>query len=231
MALSTDNAATDIIAAAIPIASSIAFPTSVVTGDALVLAIGQVTTESMTITDISGTVNATGWTLLGSMVDHSATNLRTFVYGKISEGAGTETVTITYGGTYNGMLGVCCISTSAGAITFGQTATVAEYTSSTNLDSNTIDSGANVGGVLAIAFTGGDQSVTADGAGETDVSDEFGRIHFVWEPYASAGVKGIEATSGGNASSLVHLVELIEAVGGGGSSVPVFRRHYQTMKQ
>jgi hypothetical protein len=223
-ALTANDANTDVVAAAAPMPASYTFPTSVATGDYLFLAIVEVSAETTTInaSDLAGTVNATGWALLSGPTDHTGTTLRTWVFGIVSAGSGTETVTVTRTGTPNGAFGGSRVTTSAGAISFAAAATTRETGADTDCDTNTLTADAQ-GGVMGVIFTQSDQTLTADGAGETDVSDETMRIHFVWEPYDGTGLpasKGVEATSGTNTAKIMHLARLVEAGGGGSSNAP-----------
>jgi hypothetical protein len=209
--LATSNTNADVVAAAAPMPATFVFPVAVSVGDGLILAVHEVGSKASTInaTDIVGSVNAAGWALKSGPTDHSGTTMRTWVFTKVSTGAGTETVTITRTGTPNGCHAGAVITTDSGAITFGAAATTRETGPTTDCDTNTLVA-ANPGGVMGVIFTQGDQSMVADGAGETDVTDETARIHLVWEPYASGGTKGIEATAGGTSANVMHLIEVIE---------------------
>jgi hypothetical protein len=98
-----------------------------------------------------------------------------------------------------------CADASGSAQTFDAAATnLSLNAGSTDYDSNTAGA-TGAGGILGFVLTSVNQTspLTADGANETRISGAgTARVQAVFEPYASAGNYGIEATiavaSGGN---------------------------------
>jgi hypothetical protein len=215
-ALSGTDADTDIVAAAAPMPPTYTFATNVSVGDALIFGVLEVSAESTTITaaDIAGTVNATGWQLLSGPQDSATGTFRSWVFGKISTGAGTETLTVTRTGTPNGAFGGTIIKTDGAAITFGQIAAIVDSTATTTHTSNTIST-SNVGAVIGVFIMQSDADFTATTG--TDLANENFRIHFPFLAYASGGVKGVAGTTPGNAAAHLHMVELIEGTPASGA--------------
>jgi hypothetical protein len=212
--LTASDATTDVTAPYVGINNPTVNCGTVAVGDAIILAWEDLN-ETATVSSIVGSVNATGYNLLSGVQDHPGTNFRTAVYGRISAGAGTETITVNLSTTTNGILGCSVVSTTAGAITFGTAGTIAEGGGISDFDTNTI-SAAAPGGVMGIVFTQSEINVTCDGAGETDISNELARGHYCWEPYASGGTKGLEVTGSLNSVYHSHIIPLIEASASGG---------------
>jgi len=213
MAIATTDADTDAAQFDANAAPSLAFPTSVAVGDFLLLGVYDRADETTTISGVAGTINTTGWTLIDGPVDHPDSTQRIWWYYKISEGSGTETVTVTFSGSVNSYLLVSKITGVDTSDPIDVLGTTLQGFGTTNFDSNSLTA-AGAGAILGLVSTQSSMNITADGSGETDVSNESSRIHLVYEPYASGGSKSLEITGEFNSTFTTMIVALNEASAG-----------------
>lgn len=176
-----------------------AMPTAAPTNATLWAAVLNRTDLTTAVTGTAGSVNTTGWANSSPYDNSFGAGVRSWYAYKVGATTGTDTVTVTFAGSISWQIVVgWCADSSGSAQTFDAEASGTSFnTGATNYDSNTA-AATGAGGILGFIFTLASQTSgapVADGANETRISGAAAsRTHALFEPYASSGTYGIEAT-------------------------------------
>lgn len=210
---------------------AITLPTNVPAGATLVLGVRQFTDLTTDITSVTDTVTGTWGAGSGSSgpTDDPGGTQRSWAYALTGHAGGSGVqITVNFSASISGRL-IAGWLDPATIEEFDPTPAI-QSSSVTTHTSDTLTADASNGGLVGMLAFNGLSTITADGAGEVNVSNANNSLHFVFESFSSGGSKELNVTSGTARRSQFHQVILAAAAAATASVPPMGSRFQRSRK-